>query len=373
MTTCDRPPHALRRPQALIVASSGPSRRTLRTSLGRAGYVVQTAAEPFSALDRFLSFPADLVVLSLMGFTPRDRGFIRTIRRRAPETRILLLVPEGERRTARAALRAGAHAVLPEPCYPDELQALARTLAPREALGPGMLRDPGLASLALEVQHAINNPLQILSLLGADDGVAPAGVARIAPLVLRMKRVTDILGRYGHGISPAFAEIDLGRALARVLAHFQGRKLIDLRSAPSTSGASARCDPKLVEGALEAMVDFLVGHATSAGDAGEAKPVPFKAAVRRPRSAPVVGSQPPPTPRFLEIALRGRGIHVPEDEIRAAFGQILLSPESTLRVHHGLKLPYEVARLHGGRLVHRERGGTTILALLLPRDGPQAG
>ena len=161
-------------PQVLLVAPPGPGRRSAARTLKGLGYRVRTAGEPFEGTARFVERAADLVLLSLADFGRRDTAFLHTVRRRAPSCRIVLLVPEGRREQARRALRAGADACLPDPFHAEELVSLVRILAPPPAEVLDLAGESGKAVrvLAREVAHAVNNPLQVLSLL-ADDAAVP--------------------------------------------------------------------------------------------------------------------------------------------------------------------------------------------------------
>ena len=185
-------------PKVLLVAPPGPGRRSAARILRKLGYRVRMAAEPFEATARFVEHTADLVVLSLAEFRRRDTAFLHAVRRRAPGCRIVLLVPEGRREQARRALKAGADAALPEPFHPEELTALLRILAapPTDVLDLGGASGRTVRVLAREVAHAVNNPLQVLSLLAGDDGVPEEVRTSLQEQIGRMSAVMLILERF---------------------------------------------------------------------------------------------------------------------------------------------------------------------------------
>ncbi len=116
----------------------GPARKQAAAALRAAGFQCRGAREPYEGTARFVEQPTDLVLLSLERFRARDVGFVTTVRRRRPDTRILLLVPEGTRSLAVRALEAGADAYVLSPFFAAELGTVARRLvvgARRRAAG----------------------------------------------------------------------------------------------------------------------------------------------------------------------------------------------------------------------------------------------
>src|SRR5262245_57349739 len=170
----------------------GPARKGARSALEEAGLEVAVAAEPYAATVSFAERPADLVVLDLGSFRPRDRAFLRVVRRRSPAVRVLLLLPEGRRRLAVTALEAGADAYVLEPFHPGELAAVARGLL-RDRIGGTLGSDPAaLIRLSNEVAHAVNNPLQVLSL--AAEASTPRGTPKDPALQDTVGRIKDVVG-----------------------------------------------------------------------------------------------------------------------------------------------------------------------------------
>ncbi|MHC5009994.1 MAG: hypothetical protein ACYTG6_03470 [Planctomycetota bacterium] len=337
------------RATALLVAPPGPGRRQTATALKAAGFRVRGAAEPYEGTARFVESPADLVVLSLAVFGPRDRGFFRTVRRRAPRTRILLLVPEGRRRAAVAALRAGAHAWIPEPAYPEEVQAIATSLVPvaqgPATAGPALLRD-----LAGEVSHAVNNPLQILSLLGEESGVHGKARERLGTEVGRIRDVVRILDQYSRIGRPARVPGALGVVFGECLSEAVAAGRLRTVGPPPAEGRQVSFDPRQVRHALSCLLDVAAARVPEA-------PLPVKVRVHAVRHG---------DGRAVEAAVKGRGLRMGDTEFEALRARVLWTHDETRVSYPGLALPDAVAREHGGRLVARPGRGGDILALVLP-------
>lgn len=355
-------------PRALLVAAPGPSRRLARATLRALGWRVRTAAEPFEGTALFVEQTADLVVLSLARFRPRDVAFFRTVRRRAPAGRILLLVPEGKRDAARRALRAGADAWIPEPFYAEELSALVQALRP-VAEGDLDLQGeagPGVRLLAREVAHAVNNPLQVLHLLGEDQ--IPAAAART--LVTQVERIRDalrILEDFARLGRPVHVEGHLGAMLGEALEAAAEGGSVHLISPPPHRGPTASFDPAQIRYALDCTIGFLGAHAPR-------HPMPLKAGIHRltahqGRSLGRPARQAVRAGHWVEIAFKGRDVHLDAEAVGAHARRVIWNHEETRQAHPGLAAVSLVARQHAGHLLARPARGGTVLGIAIPFSG----
>lgn len=339
------------RPTALLVMPAGAPRRAAAAALKGAAFDVRTASEPYAATASFAERPTDLVVLDLGTFRPRDRAFLRVVRRRSQAARVLLLLPEGARRQAVAALEAGADAYVLDPFHPGELVAVAKRLL-RDRLEGGLGADPGpLIRLSTEVAHAVNNPLQVLSLAAEASGPrAPLADPTLRETVGRIRDVVALLNAYGRLGPPNRQPVDLGRLLRTAVESAQKAGHVRLAGPAPKDGPEALADAAQVREALGALLQYTAARA-------EAAPAEVSARCRPARKTD-------PTHRLQVLAV---GLVLTPEEISGAPGIVLTSHERTRQPHPGLALPAAVARLHGGRLalVAGRRG--LVLTLRLPR------
>ncbi len=343
---------------ALLVMGKGPGRKSAARALRRAGCTVRAAREPYEGTARFVEQPSDLVVLSLENFRRRDAGFVSTVRKRAPHTRILLLMPEGERRAALRALTAGADAYVHLPFYDKELTLVARRLLVPAPAAAAPATDTGaLSRLASEVSHAVNNPLQVLSLLGEGD-VPQAHRDKLQAEVRRVRDVVDILGDFGYLGTPQKTETSLGPLLRGSLDAAVDAGTVQTTGLPPEDGPPLPVDAEQVTGAFGSALTFLAAQSSDA-------PVKVEGRVRTlpPQRAP--GSSRP----LLEAALRGRGVMLNERELADYRRTVIWSHEETRLPYPGLALADAVAAGHGGNLAVRATDEGAVLALRLPLTG----
>jgi len=311
---------------------------------------VRAAKEPYEGTARFVERPSDLVVLSLAGFRRRDTAFIAAVKKRAPETRILLLVPEGQRHAALDALQAGADAYALEPFYPAELTALAAALVrPREE-APEEDAARALSRLAGEVAHAINNPLQILALLGEAADVSIETRDALGQEVERIQGVMRILARFGLLRRPQRSQEALGLTLRQSLESAERTGRVRIVGPPPADGPAVSVDSSQAGVAFDTMLQFLAASA-------EDGTVEIAARIRElPASQPVT----------IEAAVRGHGIHLEPEHLASLCQTVLLNRDDTREPYPGLALADAVARIHGGRFVARSGEHGTTLGLRLP-------
>lgn len=351
-----RPPR-----RALLVARKGPARDAIARLLGRVPAEVECAGDPFDATARFAERPADLVVVSLSGWRRRDLGFLGAVRRRGDATAVLALVPDRHRDLAAAALAAGADAYLPEPPDLGELDAVARRLLSRTPTAPPAV-DPALASLASQVGHAVNNPLQVLSLLVEEGGGDPR-TARLRDGVraeaARIRDAVEIVAAYGRLGTATPVRLDVGAVLTERLARFTDAGLLAPAAAVAAHRADApdpggpvetRADPAQLREAVDALLRFLAG-------ACGRRPAPLRARARLGRTG-----RP-----SVEVSARVEGLRLDEARVQGALGSVLEVDDATRVPYPGLAVVAAVARAHGGTVRTREGRLGTIFTLTLPR------
>ena len=338
------------RPSVLLVMRPGPARRAAAETLRGAGYRVRTAREPYEGTARFVERPTDLVVLSLDGFRRRDTAFLATVKKRTPSARVLLLVPEGHRQTALAALQAGADAYALEPFYPAELTALAGALLADRVEGPDDETPRALGRLAGEIAHAINNPLQILALVGESADVAEETRSALGAEIGRIQAVTRILARFGLLRRPQRSEEPLGQALRQSLETAAQAGRIELTGQPPEDGPPVSVDSSQAGVAFDSILQFLVARAPE-------RPLRVTARVR---------AVPARRPEAVEAAVRGRDIQFERAQRDLVQEAVLLNRDDTREPYPGLALARAVAQGHGGQLLARATEQGLILGLRLP-------
>jgi hypothetical protein len=237
-----------------------------------------------------------------------------------------------------------------EPCYPEEIRAVASRLVQ----GGGGVRaasaGEALPRLAGEVAHAVNNPLQILSLLGEGSTVEPQTRASLRAEVSRIRDVVGILDRFAGLKEPRRVRTPIGTTLTSSLAAAELTGAIRRVGKAVPEGPEVLADPHQVRAALQSLVEFVVAR-------GDERPLPVAARVRRGAEGDAV---------FVEAAVRGREVFVPSAEVEALRTCVVVSHEASRQAYPGLALASEVGRLHGGSLVALESGHGTILALRIP-------
>ena len=348
---------------ALLVAPPGSGRRGAATTLGSLGLQVQQAAEPYEGMARFVEQPADLVVVSLAAFRARDLAFLRTVRRRAPSTRILLLVPEGRRSLAVRALAVGAHVWLPEPWHAEELVAFVHCLVQPDERGDDVSAEGARAIRALsrELSHAVNNPLQVLTMVAENQKPTASALRGALEHVTRIRDAVRIVEGFGRLGSPALREAHLGTLVRESLEEAVDQGRIALASPLPRDGQSLPLDPLQIRLGIDALVAFLVG-------VGNEAPLLLKAAVHRPRPRQRRRSRggtvrEASATRWVEAAFKAKGLVLTPSEIAAYRGQVLCSNEDRRDPHPGLAPAALVASNHGGALVTRSTKTGTVFGL----------
>lgn len=113
--------------RVLVVDDSAPLRECIRLTLEREGLVVVgEAADGVQALDQTAATRPDVVLMDLR--MPRMNGIQATqvIRRRYPDTQVVLWTGEDDAQLTRAVRQSGAHAGVPKGTCAVELVATLR-------------------------------------------------------------------------------------------------------------------------------------------------------------------------------------------------------------------------------------------------------
>lgn len=332
---------------ALLVMTAGPARRQVESALVGAGLTVRVAAEPYEATLALTEALPDLVVLDLSIYRRRDAAFLAAVRRRAPAARTLLLLPEGLRRQAIHALRAGADAYVLEPADPDEIATVARALL-RRAEEP--LTSSDVRRLCRDIQHVVSNPLQVLALWGENPprGSRSAGSPDVREPVYRIRDVMTLLAGLGgvgeHGRQPW----DLGKAVAGALEAAAEHGVLRPLPPPPREGPVLTADSGRMGQALALILDCLAGLSTQmATEVG--------VAVRGP-----VGD-----PGVVTVELVAHGVRLPAGRGDEILGAVVMGDEKQ-GVFPGLAYPAAALRSHGGSLALDEVTEGLRVRLTLP-------
>ena len=237
----------------LIVHSSGSTAALMASLLSREGYAVETVENTYDAVARFVDEPAGVVLVGLSGLREGGMDFLKTLGKEQPRPRILVTFPAALRETAVKALQAGADGYVLEPFYPDEFVRLVAGHAGVEAAEQDAV---SLPMLAREVAHAVNNPLQVVSLLLGDSKTPKRELVKhVTEEIGRVRDVVQHLEAYGTvgeaQTGPAVVAPLLTRAAA-------GRVKLEL----DTRGEPvALLDQRLFTEAMESLFDAIAGRA----------------------------------------------------------------------------------------------------------------
>jgi len=257
--------------RALIVHEAGGTRAQMTDLLAREGFSVEAVESTFRAIARFVDDPAQLVILGLGGIRENELEFIRTLKREPQPPSIVVAFPASLRDLAVRALEAGADAYLLEPFYAAEFQRIA--IAHLRAAGAGAATggEIDLARLAAEVAHAINNPLQILSLVLDDEKVPKKQLAeRVTAELDRIRAVVRHLSAFDAAAPLAPGAHDARALLEQAAAEEAMAERLSI-------GPGARVDVRADERNLLAALRALLGAVRARAGADEV----FRATVAR--------------------------------------------------------------------------------------------
>ena len=234
-----------------------------RALLGAEGFDVASAPSAFRLLEVDPDAAPDLLLLGIGGLDERDLEIVAALRRRWAATRILILFPPSLRDRAARCLDLGADGYLPEPFYPGELTALARSAADIRA-APGSAAeatpdvhpsDEALAKLAAGVAHSIRNPLQILELqLGSYETDGRLDLVGMREQFGRIAGVAEALVRFAGRRKLNTRLIDVNALVQRVFAE-DGRRRRSARLMLCAERLETLAAPDMLRAAADAFHD----------------------------------------------------------------------------------------------------------------------
>jgi len=331
----------------------GAGRTAVVRALRDLSILATTASDPYRASAAFAVAPAAVVVASVAGWRRRDAAFLAAVRARAPDGVIVVLVPAGDRALAVPALEAGADVFLPEPVDLDELSAVVRRLLDRARRGGApSAAETALRALCADIGHAVNNPLQVASLL-LEDAASPAAAAR-AGVAKELRRIGDVVARvtaFGRLPRPTPARVPLAALVTAVLETVGRERAFDPSTLRPLDEVEANVDATQAAAAVEASVRFLA--ARSAGSS-----VPLRVALSARESGAV------------DVLLRVDGVVLTAEEASKSLDAVLDVDERTREIRSGLAFVRAIVAGHGGTLDWRrgpdaEKGA--VLRLRFPR------
>ena len=158
----------------LLVDDEAAITDNLAPFLGRAGYVVEVAADGQEALEKTASFQPDLIVLDVLMPRLDGRAVLRQLRQKDDWTSVILLTQVGESVERAMALEEGADDYLNKPFDPQELVARIRAVLRRANLG-----QPSLAAAEQLVsgELALDRVAHRVKLSGQELPLTPRAVA----------------------------------------------------------------------------------------------------------------------------------------------------------------------------------------------------
>jgi signal transduction histidine kinase len=342
----------------LVAEKSRAARQAIVEALGRIDTIeVQGAVAELSEAVRSLCRDTpDLVVTGVELADASGLDLIEAARQLSPTSRIVVVGPSPATEVWRRQVTAGvvrfvaAGPSLDELC--DVVAALVRPV-PEQATPTSDMDDPLrlLGRITAGVAHDLGNYLSSLAAVVAlidSAGADPALVARAAEVVDHAGRVTRALVGYARGEAPAFAPVDLGPLVDRMLA---------LLANVLPAGIAVRVDIAAlvppVRGAAVELEQLVLNLVLNAADA---MPGGGELTVRvQPTGTAAV---------YLEVSDTGHGM---PPEPRAADGGPAAPSQRGRRAGLGLGIVRRVIARHGASIWFAprvDRTGTIAWALL---------
>ena len=332
---------------ALILHDDAATLAMLRDLLHAAGYASVECTSVFQVL--LAEEPRDprLVVIGMTAVDQRDLEVVTSLRKRWPQSCILLLFPAALRERAAAALDLGADGYLPEPFYPREFQGIVRRLGaapvPAAAARP---RAGGVEQLAAGISHSIRNPLQILELqIGSAEADGAVDAPGMREQLRRITGVLDGLLRYSGRRDTAHQPVDVGRLVSLVFG---------LDEPPAGAPAAVALGAyELLRAGLESLRDRAM------------RVSPKDASIRADVELRVEDGR-----RFVDVRVTDAGPALTDDERASLFEPY--PDAAAVQDGTGLELAAlaGIVRDHGGTVeaLAASGGGTTILVTLPAAD-----
>jgi DNA-binding response OmpR family regulator len=158
----------------LLVDDEAAITDNLAPFLGRAGYVVEVAADGQEALEKVADFQPDLIVLDVLMPRLDGRAVLRHLRQNDDWTSVILLTQVGESVERAMALEEGADDYLNKPFDPQELVARIRAVLRRANLGQPPL---AAAEQLVSGELAVDRVARRVKLSGQEIPLTPRAVA----------------------------------------------------------------------------------------------------------------------------------------------------------------------------------------------------
>ncbi|MDX1520505.1 MAG: response regulator transcription factor [Anaerolineae bacterium] len=159
----------------LVVDDEPGIRYSLEEALLRDGYAVETAGSGEKALEKFSANPFDLVLIDLKLPGLSGMELLGELRKRDPDTVVIVLTAHASLDTAVEALRQGAHDYLFKPCKTIDLrESVRRGLQNRQK----MLKQQ---SVLRQLEKHLSSSLQNIRATIDDNAPAPSATTQPAP------------------------------------------------------------------------------------------------------------------------------------------------------------------------------------------------
>jgi len=204
----------------------------LSTILSSEGYAVATASSGAAALERIEEHEFDVVLCDLMMPDINGLKLLEEVRRRRPETSVIIITAYGSLRSAVTALRLGATDYVTKPFDEDELLLRIRNAATQRQMRKQFeARTRELESFVFAISHDLAGHLvallgfarrldrQCSGQLGEDGRGYLANLQSSAMLMERLVTAISEFARIGKG--GKVERVDLNALVAEVLKSFE--------------------------------------------------------------------------------------------------------------------------------------------------------
>ena len=367
----------------------------LQEALSASGFRVTAFSSGSAALDGLAVRQPDLVVTDLRMPGVSGMTLLEKLRRRSPDTQVVILTGYGDMKSAVDALRLGAFDYLTKPLDAERLAQTLRNGAERRRL---LLENRALLQRLQEanriktefingMSHEVRTPLghilgftQILedTLQGLTDKQTrylqniQDGARRLLNLFENILQFSVL--RSGEvALSPApFSLASFLQESQDLICAAASRKEIAIERYPVAPDRTIAVDPTICQKAVSLLLDNAVKFTPPGGR------IAIRADVR-PEPPPVIAEGAPSAQSharaWLHISVADTGPGVPEQDRDRIF-DLFEQGDASLTRHHegtglGLALARSLARLHGGAITLDSRPGNgSTFTLVVPLEEP---